>query len=721
MDLKEVVKKLTNVNIKTPFINKKDTGGFKVAVSSGIYYAARSDEINTLVKKTGYALTRGAGAVEIASDIPHEINFSEGKEIRYISEKMGVDMLLHGDLQAPLELPDRTEWLITQNKLEKSVKSGIYGGCKYVNFHSCLREWLELFTYAGQRLEIVMCDHFGRAIGKHIFKDEADGKPQNGKKLRDWFILEPNVVNKNDFAMKWAQAILHPKEYETLQREIEVEVTNNYLEEIVDRADEGQLVIITNRLSNQINEEAFAEGAREGLNQNQINERAAAKFNELNNNKNRVKERLKNLSRNEKQRIVDEGIIPGYDYNRFSKILQEEFRKEIRKRVSNVLKDGRDWYIEDRIGSLEDAYLIMAHHLMFNQDPLWITSAKMYEDVLRNFGYDINNPPLDLIVDPTTQNGEQITYSWLDKALKQARDVPNEYAIGLKEFYYGVVSAKYLQGHVIELAKWMILKEGGLRSIISREIDSVNPSNKENEKKKLFEVLEDFVITFEVPDARNPEFGGRYMLWRPKQILSAVMHTREELKKIKNPYHDKIFMIIDWEHVATQGVDPFDETEDLVNVTKNKLGIDVGDYIIGIHANYPSPLQPHKPIEIADRIVIYELLWKVRKVGLGRNHVVYLLFERGGGEDPFRGSVIALRTIADYLVRDTPPDNLPETFFAISEGTRDYARQRVHIFQHAFEPLKGELKVPEEEHTLLSSATIRAGKRPEEWLKEELR
>ena len=80
-----------------------------------------------MVKKIGYALTRGAGAVEIASDIPHEINFSEGKEIRYISEKMEVDMLLHGDLQAPLELPDRTEWIITQNKLEKAVKSGVYG------------------------------------------------------------------------------------------------------------------------------------------------------------------------------------------------------------------------------------------------------------------------------------------------------------------------------------------------------------------------------------------------------------------------------------------------------------------------------------------------------------------------------------------------------------------------------------------------------------------
>ena len=175
-------------------------------------------------------------------------------------------------------------------------------------------------------------------------------------------------------------------------------------------------------------------------------------------------------------------------------------------------------------------------------------------------------------------------------------------------------------------------------------------------------------------------------------------------------------MIWDFEQLATQGVDPQKEVILAVNIFS-----DIGKITKMIHANYPTPLHAHKPIEIADRIVIYKLLWELRKAGLGKDEEVYLLFERGGGENPFKGSVIALRAIAENLESDIHPDELPMTFFAISEGTRDYGRQRVAIFQHAFEPLKGMLKQPDEEHTLLSTAALKAGKRPEDWLKEELR
>jgi len=37
------------------------------------------------------------------------------------------------------------------------------------------------------------------------------------------------------------------------------------------------------------------------------------------------------------------------------------------------------------------------------------------------------------------------------------------------------------------------------------------------------------------------------------------------------------------------------------------------------------------------------------------------------------------------------------------------------------DPLRGTLKVPEEEYTFLSRAAIEEGKKPEEWKKEELR
>ncbi|MEM5799870.1 MAG: hypothetical protein QXZ43_04380, partial [Candidatus Aenigmatarchaeota archaeon] len=290
---------------------------------------------------------------------------------------------------------------------------------------------------------------------------------------------------------------------------------------------------------------------------------------------------------------------------------------------------------------------------------------------------------------------------------------------------YGVVAAKYLQGHVIRAVEWMNDERVGLRRTIRDEINSIisDQKKREQEEKTLFENIKKLRICFETPDARNPELGGRFMLWKTKQIYLAVKHARLELEKNpKSKSHAKnIFMIIDWEHVATQGVDPFHEAEDFINAIKILGDENAGDLILGVHANYPSPLQPHKPIEIADRPIIYALLYKLRKIGFGKNQIAYLLFERGGGENPFKGSIIALRTIADELEKETPPDQLPIDFYGISEGTRDFARQIVIIKEHALDPLKGLLKVPEEDYTFLGTSAIKAGKQPDQWKKEELR
>lgn len=660
MDIRSL---FTPKKVERPKIEEKKTG-FKITVSSGLYYIARADEIQTLVKKVGYALTRGTGAIEISSDVPHEIDYSEGWEIRYISEKQGVDLLLHGDLTVPFEMPDRTEWLIAQNKFQKSVKSAVYGGCKYVNFHSCLREWLELFTYAGARLEIVLCDHEGNHISS-IF--QINGK--SNKKLIEWFgktSLEesPHYLKKFDFVIRYASSILGPDRIERVRR--------RHMDKLF---------------------EEIMKIAREKL----------------------TEEELRTLDRQfitKEQKILwlveSKEVIPREEFSRMERRI---YRETLVEEVKDVLEKGERWYDEEfkmTRATLDDAYVIIAHHLFLNQDPLWVEMAKMYEDILKHFDYNFDNP---------LENED-----WLSEALDRVNREVSEWSLKFKEFYYGVVASKYLQGHVVKLIEWVQDEKNGLKRIISDELDAINPPNKEEEKKKLFEILKNLKITFENPDARNPELGGRYMLWHPKQIYVAVKHAREVLKgkKKENPkiaeYADKVFMIIDWEHVATQGVDPFHEADDFVRYVK-----DVSDYIIAIHANYPSPLQPHKPIEIADREVIYRLLWKLREVGLGKKFIVYLLFERGGGEDPFRGSVVALRTIAENLEKDIKPDELPPTFYALPEGTRDYARQKVAIFEHAFEPLKGVLKQPEEEHTLLGSAAIKLGKRPEEWKKEELR
>jgi len=655
-----------------PKPKQEKKGGFKISVSSGLYYIARSDELQTLVKKVGYALTRGTGAIEIASDIPHEIDYSEGEEIRYIADHQGVELTLHGDLAIAFEMPDRTEWINAQDKFQKSIKSAVYGGCTYVNFHACLREWLELFTYAGQRLEITMCDHLGRMIAQ-LFKED---KEKNNAKLAEWFVStsmgedkpENRYKRKYDFALKYAQYILGPDEYERARRS----AGRRSVEEILNKAIEN------------------------------IDKRTDIS--------NEDKERLKNDLRNPMidfqdklrlliaDKLLSEAEIESIERNNLRNELCEDIKNKI----------GEKWYEENLRGvSLDDIYVIISHYLYLSNDPLWKEMEIIYQDVLNEA--DI----------PKDQD-------WLMKLLDRANTVADIWSLKFKEFYYGVVAAKYLQGHIIEAVKWMNDEKSGLKKIIKDEIKSIlaDPKKREQEEKKLFEILSKLRISFENPDARNPELGGRYMLWHPKQIYLAVKHARNALAKdpATKSHSDKIFMIIDWEHVATQGVDPFHEAEDFVNSIANVLGDNnAGDLILGVHSNYPSPLQPHKPIEIADRPVIYSLLYKLRKIGFGKNQIAYLLFERGGGDNPFKGSIIALKTIAEELEKDTPPDQLPISFYGISEGTRDYARQIVIIKEHALEPLKGLIKVPEEDYTFIGTAAIKSGKQPDQWKKEELR
>lgn len=643
-------------------------GGYKISVSSGLYYVARSDELQTLVKKVGYALTRGAGAIEIASDIPHEINFTEGQEIRYIAEHQGIELTLHGDLNIPFELPDKTEWTNSQDRFQKSIKSAIYGGCSYVNFHSCLKEWLELFTYAGQRLEITMCDHLGRMISE-LFKED---KQRNNGRLAKWFVgtslgedtIETRHKRKYDFVLKYAQYILGPDELDRIR----TSSSRISFQQILDLAIRN---VESRDLPNR--EEILALLKNDAI-------PIESKYQIIQNNN-----------------LVSESDL--------SNIQKRNFREMLCREVENRI--GEKWYEENlRGGSLDDIYVIMAHYLYLTNDPLWIDMERIYADVLNQ----INIPRDD---------------DWLTKMLDRANSIADIWSLRFKEFYYGVIAAKYLQGHVIRAVEWMNDERFGLRRDIRDEINSIifDSKKREQEEKILFENIKKLKICFETPDARNPELAGRFMLWKTKQIYLAVKHARLELEKNpKTKSHAKnIFMIIDWEHVATQGVDPFYEAEDFINAIKILGDENAGDLILGVHANYPSPLQPHKPIEIADRPIIYALLYKLRKIGFGKNQIAYLLFERGGGENPFKGSIIALRTIADELEKETPPDQLPIDFYGISEGTRDFARQIVIIKEHALDPLKGLLKVSEEDYTFLGTTAIKAGKQPDQWKKEELR
>ncbi|UCC91673.1 MAG: hypothetical protein JSV39_00135 [Candidatus Aenigmatarchaeota archaeon] len=162
-------------------------------------------------------------------------------------------------------------------------------------------------------------------------------------------------------------------------------------------------------------------------------------------------------------------------------------------------------------------------------------------------------------------------------------------------------------------------------------------------------------------------------------------------------------------------MDPLVEIENL-----GKIAPDFGKYVISVHSNTPNPLHAHYPIELGD-MEIYKLNYFLRKTGFGKHgQDVYLWFERGGGDDPFRQAVDALKLCAKFLEKDVPPEELPDEYFGIKHTGLDFWRQEQIMRDHRFEPLKDLLEIPEEEWGILSTAATKKGK-TKEFKKEEMK
>ncbi|MCS7105822.1 MAG: hypothetical protein NZ942_00695 [Candidatus Aenigmarchaeota archaeon] len=151
---------------------------FKVGVTTGLHAIAAAPELANAIRKLGYALTRGTNVIEIAGDVPHEIDYTMGKELRYIAEKQNLELTFHGSLTVPMEMGDAEHWREADDHLRKSTISAIFGGCKYIDFHSCLYPWVELLTYAEVRMIVIMVDE----LGEHISVKLKECEP-----LRKWF------------------------------------------------------------------------------------------------------------------------------------------------------------------------------------------------------------------------------------------------------------------------------------------------------------------------------------------------------------------------------------------------------------------------------------------------------------------------------------------------------------------------------------------------------
>jgi hypothetical protein len=590
----------------------------RVGVTTGLYYIARAEELATSLKKIGYALSKGSNSIEISGDTPHEIDYTLGEEIRHLAEKQGIDLCFHGSLTTPFEIPERSDWRDAQEHVEKSIRSAVFSGCKYVLFHACLHFWLEMITFTSSKLEIIMCDFDGNFISEILYKD---------KRLRKWFAWK-----MWEYERQYVGHILRPEE----------------AQEAEGRAHSEVRLWEASQRQRRINEE---------IAKNPEIVHNPAEFNKL------------------QEKII--GEVSTEVSKRQGEKYREYLSKMAEEKMENKDPAGRRWKI-DNSGKMTDCYDIIAHYMFYNKDPVWLAMTEVYKDVLAPYNMNYSDD------------------YWVDKAWRRAQESNDRQ---FKEFWYATMGAKFLEGHIAEALRYM---NGKLLQYLKQFPDS----------EKLIKIAKNLKITIEMPDARDPRYAGQYILWHPKQIYAAIKTIRKTLNT------DRIFMTVDWEHIAGQGVDPLWEIK-----TLEKIAPDFGKYVLSVHSNAPNPLHAHYPVELGD-VELYKLNYFLRKTGFGKQpgYDVYLWFERGGGDDPFRQSVDALKLIAKFLEKDIPPEKAIENeeFFGLKLTGLDFWRQENIMRDHRFEPLKDLMEMPEEEWGMLSTIATRKGK-TKEFKKEELK
>ncbi len=720
LSLKKIQKGISIKKPESKTEKKVDGLKFKIGATSGLYTIARSEELAGIIQKLSYTLTRGAACLELAADVPHEVNYTMGKELRHIAIKQGIDITFHGSLTVAMCIPETTEWNTAQEHIQKSIKSAVHAGAKYIDFHSCLREWLELFTYASSRLHIVMSDTEGRFIG-NLFKDNPELTKWfvNESKYRFWSAFGGTIVG-NKLNLRLETAMDEKMNNIINDEKVQNKIKENFLERF--KIQNLLSVIEELREKNLITEEDI----RNGVISNRITPELNRKIEPLIEGTVVFKEafsdhltELKRLPYHSKIGEMTRNAVLGPKTDeKIRAQIENEREITIKNAVFDKLKNTGDWYEKERTGAtLEMAYYIIAHNMYIHKDELWEEMVKLYKKELDDLDYMDYDAEREENFDPEKDetNGES-RKNWLEKTILIIENSSDKELIRtFKEFYYGVVAAKFLQDHLIATFEWM---KNDLPRIIDHEVDITEsiPSHKPKQKEELRKCIKNLAIAIENPDARDPSQAGRFLLWRPKQMFVAINLLREKLKKGDglHDYWDKTYMLIDFEHLATQGVDPLQELREM---TKHPMTKEYAKIVKTVHAGVPTPLHAHKPIKGVDRMKVYQLLWEMKKAGLGSEVLTYLIFERGGFKQPYGSSVRSLKLFARLMKSNTSPENVPETFFVIPKR-QNIARQRAMIFEHTMDPIKGMLKIPEEDYTMLGSGAIKAGKKPEEWTKE---
>jgi hypothetical protein len=361
----------------------------------------------------------------------------------------------------------------------------------------------------------------------------------------------------------------------------------------------------------------------------------------------------------------------GKSYDSFPIEFKENFNLRIERSLEIRIEDLKELIrsiVQSRelhYGPERWAYYFIARWMEEVKDPLWekivLASMKFFA---KREGKTLEEWMADKKIDP------------------KKLSIEDENFRRYYEIWVPAVSAKYIFGHLF-------------------------PTRSEYEDPKKY--LDGMILVIESP------MGGRGIeewlrLANPYQYYFLVEEANKKAGK------DLFAVAMDFEHMLSLRIDP----EKVIDL----LPENGGKYVRVIHAGWPSTLAPaHLPIEVGSnqQKYLYEMYYKLRQKGFGKDDKeFYIIFERGGPET-FQQSIISLRLIIDCLEKDIQPDKLlehPEFFGIDLSQVMSQERQRVVIMEHAFDPLKGLLMVPEEEHGFLGRAAVEKGK-VEEWRKEK--
>ncbi len=350
------------------------------------------------------------------------------------------------------------------------------------------------------------------------------------------------------------------------------------------------------------------------------------------------------------------------------------------------------------ISQEERAYLLIARYLFIHRndpkEPLW----KLF------FG---------------NKTWDDLEKSWFKDGNKKIFDVESG-RIQLMPELVAMVACRYIIGHFTAKPSEEDLVE--LRNKLGKEyeiwyeqpaiqkLNDLNKSSSDNQKT---------FFTFENPEILQDQREGL-------QRVSHAKHIYNLIKAFEAAGTQFTRIFFDSEHYLHNGFDPIAEIKSAPE--------DFGNFVLAYHIGAPKPYHPvHEPIDIGSEAQrwIYKYAWELRQKGFGVKDNAFLIFERGGarseqGQNPAQfiaQSAAALKLIADQLEKNTEPDKLPLEFYGISStGFLSEDRQLATIKEHFFDPLKGTLSVPEEEHTFLGGEYLKKpGAQVEKWKKEELR